>query len=73
MDPTQFPNAKIIQRFGYEKENFCIDESGNPVTFTKISLLDPLTYMGNISSEMLGEYMKYTFAKNVNLLIVASH
>jgi hypothetical protein len=65
MDLNEFPHAKIIHRLGYERDDYCVDDSGNPVVFTKISLLDPVTYMGNISSEMLEAYMKYLFAKNV--------
>lgn len=37
------------------------------MSFTRVSLLDPVSYMGNITPEMLTEYVSYVFAKKIGM------
>eukprot|EP00475_Leptophrys_vorax_P016287 TRINITY_DN22755_c0_g1_i1.p1 TRINITY_DN22755_c0_g1~~TRINITY_DN22755_c0_g1_i1.p1 ORF type:complete len:384 (-),score=99.18 TRINITY_DN22755_c0_g1_i1:81-1232(-) len=67
MTTKDFPHADTIRRFSYEREDYCFDLSGNPVSFTRVALLDPVSYMGNITTEMLEEYTLHLFAVKIGM------
>lgn len=67
MSESEYPHANVIARFRYEREDFCMSKSGCPVSFMKISRLNPVSFMGNISQDMLSEYYLCLFAKKFEM------
>jgi len=50
-----------------------LDKSGNPVSFGRVKLLDPASFLANCTPEIMEEYTMYMIAKKVEMMRLQSH